>query len=216
MTSERFDFVFNRLLYSLPMLAKHFTLANRVPGAVHLNLADDGQVSGLAFCSNRPEFRLIPDPVFVSTLGYAKLRNKSHRPPFIGPTDSHKRSGAAQHPDADLARAEVGARTSGYSCARLDGCIPTDRCRDHMHCANNRHIVCREYPSLGLMRQRIEPEQFSRYKYQIDIDGNTSAWQGLYQKLLTGSPVIKIGSPFGYRQWSYDRLRPSENYIRST
>ena len=63
------------------------------------------------------------------------------------------------------------------------------------------------------MRPFVPATEFAKFKYQIDIDGNTSSWPGLFQKLLTGSPVLKIASPLGYRQWYYDRLRPWSNFI---
>ncbi|MBV8399342.1 MAG: hypothetical protein JOZ17_11475, partial [Acetobacteraceae bacterium] len=51
------------------------------------------------------------------------------------------------------------------------------------------------------------------YKYQIDVDGNVCAWDGLFQKLLTGSPVLKVASEFGYSQWYYDDLKPWFNFV---
>ncbi len=55
--------------------------------------------------------------------------------------------------------------------------------------------------------------EFNKFRYQIDIDGNTNSWPGLFQKLLTGSPVLKVASPGNYRQWYYDRLAPWVNYV---
>lgn len=49
-------------------------------------------------------------------------------------------------------------------------------------------------------------------RYNIDIDGNTSAWASLFLKLLCGGAVLKVASPHGYRQWYYDRLVPWENF----
>ena len=54
------------------------------------------------------------------------------------------------------------------------------------------------------MRPYVPMTDFNKYKYQIDIDGNTNAWPGLFQKLLTGSPVLKVASPYGFRQWLYE------------
>jgi len=51
------------------------------------------------------------------------------------------------------------------------------------------------------------------YKYQIDIDGFSSSWVGFFLKLLSGSPVLKVKSEFGYRQWYYRRLIPWVNYV---
>jgi alginate O-acetyltransferase complex protein AlgJ len=65
----------------------------------------------------------------------------------------------------------------------------------------------------GLMRDFVGPECFQDYKYHIDIDGNTNSWPGLFQKLLTGSPVLKVASSSGYRQWYYDRLEPWGNFV---
>ena len=39
------------------------------------------------------------------------------------------------------------------------------------------------------------------------------SWQGLTHKLCTGSPVLKIPSPLGHIQWSFDRLRPWSNFV---
>ncbi len=68
-----------------------------------------------------------------------------------------------------------------------------------------------EILAAGYVKDWMPPEQFGKWKYQIDIDGNTNSWPGLFQKLLSGSPVIKVGSP--YRQWYYDRLIPWVNYV---
>ena len=44
-------------------------------------------------------------------------------------------------------------------------------------------------------------------------EGNTNSWPGLFQKLLTGSPVLKVTSASGHRQWYYDRLKPWVNFV---
>ena len=53
----------------------------------------------------------------------------------------------------------------------------------------------------------------NQYKYQIDIDGNTNAWSALFQKLLSGSAVLKVASPGNFRQWYYDELIPWVNFV---
>jgi Glycosyl transferase family 90 len=73
--------------------------------------------------------------------------------------------------------------------------------------------VVREVKQSGLMRDPVPWQEWNRYKYQIDIDGNTNAWSGFFQRLLTGSPVLKIESPRGLVQWFYDELRPWHNYV---
>jgi hypothetical protein len=70
-----------------------------------------------------------------------------------------------------------------------------------------------EVRASGFVRDRVPVIEHNRYKYQIDIDGNTNSWPGLFQKLLTGSPVLKVTSASGHRQWYYDRLRPWVNFV---
>lgn len=54
-------------------------------------------------------------------------------------------------------------------------------------------------------------KELSSKKYNIDIDGNTSSWPGLFLKLLAGGVVLKVKSP--WQQWYYDKLKPWENFV---
>ena len=63
----------------------------------------------------------------------------------------------------------------------------------------------------NLLDSYIPTVEFLKYKYVIDIDGNSNSWPGLFTKLLTGSCVLKVESP--WKQWYYDRLKPWVNYI---
>ena len=63
------------------------------------------------------------------------------------------------------------------------------------------------------MRNFVSPVETPNYRIQIDIDGNSNAWSGLFLKLLSGSPVIKVASSGGFRQWYYDRLEPFLNFV---
>ena len=65
----------------------------------------------------------------------------------------------------------------------------------------------------GLLRPFVPPESFQEYKYQIDIDGNTTSWPGLFMKLLSRSVVLKVPPRAGLEQWYYDRLKPWVNFI---
>jgi hypothetical protein len=74
----------------------------------------------------------------------------------------------------------------------------------------DRDLVCELAHSLGMLAPRVRQSEFARYRYLVDIDGNTNSW-GFLAKLLMGSCILKVESPF--RQWYYDRLRPWEHYI---
>jgi hypothetical protein len=57
----------------------------------------------------------------------------------------------------------------------------------------------------------MKQEDQAKYKYILDIDGNSNAWDGLRWKLYSGSVVLKhIGV---YEQWYYKELRPFVHYV---
>jgi hypothetical protein len=64
--------------------------------------------------------------------------------------------------------------------------------------------------SLGMLAPPIPQAEFARFRYLVDIDGNTNSW-GLLAKLAMGSCILKVQST--YRQWYYRDLRPWEHYI---
>ncbi|MEP9390169.1 glycosyl transferase family 90 [Mesorhizobium sp. KR9-304] len=65
----------------------------------------------------------------------------------------------------------------------------------------------------GILAGYIDPMTWLVRKFAIDIDGNTNAWTNLFTRLLAGCCVIKIASPFGYRQWYYDALTPWQHFV---
>jgi hypothetical protein len=69
------------------------------------------------------------------------------------------------------------------------------------------------YLAQGYLGAVADQSDILRYRYQIDIDGNTNAWSSLFVKLLSGSPVLKVASEFNWRQWYYEGLRPWDNFV---
>jgi hypothetical protein len=61
-----------------------------------------------------------------------------------------------------------------------------------------------------LLRPAVKMTEHAHYRYQIDIDGVANAW-GFFDKLLMGSCILKIESP--YRQWFYEGIRPWDHYV---
>lgn len=175
---------------------------------------DDAIGPGVAMCSNRPDCFLVPDNVFVPTRGHQHLRQEyaaaavpwDQRQPvafFRGSTTGHatdRSSGWRSLPRVRLC--EIARDSGGLIDA---GIVRVVQLND----ANAEA----ELQAAGLMRSAVHRTEFQRYKYQIDIDGNTNAWPGLYEKLLSGSPVLKVASRYGFRQWYYDRLKPWINYV---
>jgi len=65
----------------------------------------------------------------------------------------------------------------------------------------------------GFVKQRSKKLDFLNYRYIVDIDGYANAWDGLFTAMLMGATVFKVASPYGFRQWYYDKLVPWQNYI---
>lgn len=206
-----------RFVSLLPLLTAYRTYENFVGGNLFVNLGDIGYVPGLAFCDNRPEYFLVPDAVFVLHRGYTAMRRVAteqavpwrERLPI-----GYWRGGTSGHPTD---------RALGWRALPRIRLCAIGQENQNLIDAGITHIAQmpdtkseQELRNSGVMRPFIPAEEFRRYKYQIDIDGNTNSWPGLFQKLLTGSPVLKVASQYGYRQWYYDRLRPWINFVPVT
>ncbi|MEM7688706.1 MAG: hypothetical protein AAF291_06765 [Pseudomonadota bacterium] len=59
-----------------------------------------------------------------------------------------------------------------------------------------------------LTGERIPFIEFIKYRFHLDVDGNSNAWDSMFKKMLIGAPIFKIGHVF--KQWYYDRLIESE------
>jgi len=200
--------------WEFPLFSHYANAFHQEAGSVFINRHDIGIKPGLAYCDNRPEFFLIPDYIFVPTKGYAYAResfqNKTVRWGDRKPV-AFWRGSTTGIPDASggwssLPRAKlcqmaqrhdrVGLLDVGFSSvAQLD------------------EEAAKQIRNSGLMREFVSWQEWNRYKYHIDIDGNSSPWSNLFQRLLTGSPVLKVESSRGLTQWYYDELRPWQNYV---
>jgi predicted Zn-dependent protease len=179
-------------------------------GSVYVNLGDSGGIPGLAFCENRPEYFLVPDPVFLNSAGYAALREE---------VDGQLVPWSERIPRAFWRGATTGQRRGGWrDLQRVQLCLIAQTVENLMDVGVSSIVgmppeMAAEAEAAGIRRPFVLPVDFMKFKYQIDVDGNTNAWAALFQKLYTGSPVLKVESPFGYRQWFYDALKPWRNYV---
>lgn len=57
----------------------------------------------------------------------------------------------------------------------------------------------------------IERNEMLKYKYVIDIDGNTSTWDATAWKLNSNSVILKVDSC--WKQWFYDSYLPWIHYV---
>lgn len=69
-------------------------------------------------------------------------------------------------------------------------------------------------PELGDPRYRapsVSPAESLRFRYLVDVDGNSSSWSRLVWLLRSNSAVLKQASPF--LQWYYPWLLPGHHYV---
>jgi len=204
----------SRWLDCIPTLAYYSTSEAYRSGMTLLNLADHGLRPGLVFCDHRAEYHLIPDPDFLASLGYRELRRSfaANRVPW------ERRLGVAFWRGASVGRYPRGD-TDWRKLPRVRLCILSQE-RPELFDVGLHKIAQVADPGAaaammesGLLKSAVPHTEFNKYRYQIDIDGNTNSWSALFIKLLTGSPVLKVTSEVGFRQWYYDLLRPWVNFV---
>jgi len=209
--SVSYGFMSVRLSDMLPLIA-FWARWTSVSGEMLVNLSDLGSGNALSFSQDSPDAPMTPDCSFVSSRGYADARAAYQNLPSL----DHRK------PQAIWRGATTGQRQGDWrSLPRIRLCQLV-RAIDHpewFDCAVT-SLTQLAHPSeadeihrSGLTAPEIPNSRFGEYRYQIDIDGNTNSWPGLFIKLLSGSPVFKIASPGGYRQWYYTRLSAWYNYI---
>lgn len=196
----------------LPLLHR-YALSSRPRGEVILNLGDEAHVRGLAFCGTTPDTTLIPDPIFLRTDAYRTTRE--HFAANDVPWNERR--------NVALWRGS----STGYGSGKGVSNLERVRLCLHAKLVENKEIMdiglsqfvqvstieAALLESFDIRRQHVPVERFQEWKYHIDIDGNSNSWPGLFQKLLSGSAVLKVASSGQWRQWYYGRLKPYENYV---
>jgi hypothetical protein len=211
---EHGEVLLQRLVDVFPILGYYIESSLCSNGAVAINLGDAGHTPGLAFCDNRPGYFLIPDSIFMDSHGYSTMRERfsqdflpwEKRSPMAfwrGSTTGQPLDPAQGWRSLPRVRlCEIGARHADLIDAGITKVAQiSDQAADRL------------IAEAGLLRPYVPPESFQQFKYQIDIDGNTTSWPGLFTKLLTGSVVLKVPPRAGFEQWYYDRLKPWRNFV---
>jgi hypothetical protein len=192
------------------MLAAYHHAGAPMVGHVNISVEDHRVWPGLSFC-HIESGALLPDPVFVSTGAYRDTQQhyEAHALPweerarvaFWRGSTTGRQHGLASWRDLPRVRlSEIARALPDLFDVGISRVVGLEAHTEALQEA-------------GLMRDYLPESEYHRYRYQIDIDGNSNSWPGLFQKLLTGSPVLKVASPFGFRQWFYDRLTPWVNYV---
>ena len=228
MLPERMKFTFNQSLVTedntrgqiswfdwiFPLFAAYAKNWPGERGSVTFNQWDAGLSPGLAMCDNRRGFFLVPCNAFTRTHGYEEARQyfTQHNVRW------EERRSVAFWRGATTGAMEDPSR-GWRSLPRVRLCEIGQAHADLMDVGISAIVqaedraATEEIQQSGIVKPFVPWNEFQRFKYQIDIDGNTNSWPGLFQKLLTGSPVLKVASPHGFRQWYYDRLKPWINFV---
>jgi hypothetical protein len=199
--------IFARWVETLPLIGA--AIAARPTGSCLLNLGDEGHRPGLAFDARGPGYTLIPDYPFLMTDGYADLARAfaARRVPWEErrPVAFWRGRTTGLGTDIDaLARVRLCriARTMApIADIGLSGVTPNFAAAE---------------PALraeGLFRDFVSNDRLDRYRAIVVIDGNSAPWTSLLGALHSGSPVLRVASELGFRQWYHDRLTPWEHYV---
>ena len=208
-------------------------------GEWEADLGDQVSAEGplLGFCSNFRQTLLVPDRGFHASRGYARQRREAASAPAFddrddtivwrgSPTGRGSLATLAMDPGDSSLRQRVrmcillrpdaggpAGGTGGVDVRMLAGSYgPADlpaelRNSDLPESAAARRTLA------AITGQAVPQSSWRLRKFAIDIDGHANAFSNLFIRLVYGCCVIKVASPFGYRQWYYDDLRPWEHFI---
>ena len=210
---DRSQFFVTRLILLLPLIKAFHASQYFHESQVFINLDDSADAAGLALCSNRDDSILIPDTDFLDSFGYRQSRidfsadapawKKRMQLAFWRGSTTGVRLGESWHSLPRLRLCQLSNQVEYQSIFDVGVSSLTQVSK----------IEKKEVIEAGYVRNFVPLSLSNQYKYQIDIDGNTNAWSALFQKLLSGSAVLKISSPHNFRQWYYDELIPWVNFV---
>jgi hypothetical protein len=172
----------------------------------------------VGFCSNDPQAVLVPDSDFFNSRGYAATRKlASSALPWRERSDAIIWRGTT-HGFGDIADEEMSAGNRNLvprtrMCLILKDVPRADGGFTRVRQSRSPRRDEARLRRAGLLVARVPLSEWAGLRFAIDVDGNTNAWSNLFQRLLLGCCVIKIGSEQGFRQWYYGDLIPWRHYV---
>lgn len=203
-----------KTLLSAPPIARAFDPAQALLFQMGDGAGLDRRSLAFGLRAHLPAVRLLPDPYFHRSRGFAKLRDlvaerqlapwrKRGRTVFWRGTATGL-LGAEGYRALPRVRLAAICSTLRRTDVRLYD-VP-EQVRSHHDPA----IVAAELRRAGLMGDFVPMRVFAEHRYTIDIDGNANAWS-LFEKMLLGLCILKVETP--WRQWFYDRIAPWEHFV---
>jgi len=207
-----------RMLYArVPAVLGVFARTSPATRAAAADVSDGNAVRAgeLAFCSNRDDAILVPDPLFVNSNAYAEFRRAALSLPWARRRDTvlwrGTSTGAGQVTTETMAADDLRLRPRVRMCLMLRAVAGADvkiRKTEFVSALDRERLVRH-----GVVGGKIRQSNWGRYKFAVDIDGHSNAWSNFFVRLLLGCCVIKVQSEHGFRQWYYDRLTPWRHYV---
>lgn len=144
---------------------------------------------------------LMPDFYFIQSHGYQQLAAyvDKHDVPWDYKIDSVFWRGSTAGADKHNVRIDFVSRNHPHGDLEITRILPTH---------------CDQIPADIPTGPPVPVRHMLRHRYLVDIDGNSSSWDGLYWKLRSSSVVLKVRSD--QRQWYYHRMRPWVHYVPCT
>jgi hypothetical protein len=199
----------HRILIMAPLLKASYDMGAR--GSTIIELGDYTSTGAISFCASDKNSTLLPDTDFLSTRGYKSFTEDLRSAPlWLDRINLCFWRGSSTGLITDNWRNLPRIRLCAVASGRPD--LFDVGVTDVVQFEPQEEIE-RELRELGYLKPATPPTDFAKYRYTIDIDGNSNAWSSLFRKLLTGSPVLKVASPHGFRQWYYDALKPMKNFV---
>jgi hypothetical protein len=172
----------------------------------------------VGYCGTGRHTTLIPDPHFWGSKGYFDQREafRKHWQPWrtrnrvvfwrgstTGPGNISLDSVRHLSRFRLCAAGANGSRFAGVLDAKLTNIVQA-RSKEEAK------MIQSFAEGLGIFAAPVPQIEFLKYRFQVDIDGNSNSWSFLL-KLLMGSCILKIESR--WRQWYYADLRPWQHYV---
>jgi hypothetical protein len=169
-----------------------------------------------AFCKKQDDHYslLMPDPAFIGSHGYRDQRAEIDEIYQCTPWNRRKKTAFWRGAGSGLTYFQDRWREA----PRIKLCTIANELGSDILDAKITKVVtydsnsaATEIEHLGILSEPVPFNDFLNYRYVIDVDGESCAWQSFFLKLCSGSTVIKVMSD--NEQWYYSRLRPWEHFI---
>lgn len=179
-------------------------------------VGDRSHGPGLAFCGNTVSHILLPDVHYLESDAYRELKELAERIwiPWQDRRDTVFWRGASTGDRQAVFADSIDQLPRVRLCIRAQESPRADLF--DVGIADIVQIWGEEREAIlqrGIVKGHAPLETFMQYKHVIDVDGNASAWSGLFHRFLMGNTVIKVDSRVGFRQWYYDELIPWKNFV---